>query len=299
MTEPYVGVDVGASKIAVGLFDGRLSSRPLQYTNFATTGEFRRDISNIGNAIARLTGGFHVAPAGIGIGLPGRLDERRTTILGAGSLAGWVNQPVLKQLREWWQCPAVLGNDAEAQAMAEARHNPKAAAADFLLMAVGTGIGLARAHRLPGSRIITLPMEPHFSIDPYGPESDPCGCGSPRCWEPLGSGSGAERRYGKLPSQLGTDDLSDMAAYLARGLAVILPLHHVSTVVCGGGVMARVPQLVGLVRDHLERLKPEMIVPVPRLVPSVFLNDADAEGGAAAGMIGGLALLDRLDLATT
>src|SRR5262249_51884079 len=91
--------------------------------------------------------------------------------------------------------PAVVDNDANAAAWAEARLGAGAGRRDLLVLTVGTGIGAGLILGGRGYRGATgIGGEAgHIIVDPGGPR---CGCGSTGCLEALGSG-GALSRAGR------------------------------------------------------------------------------------------------------
>ena len=55
----------------------------------------------------------------IGVGAPGPLDPDRGVILEAPNLPGWINIPLRDHLKQYFDVPVVVGNDANMAALGE------------------------------------------------------------------------------------------------------------------------------------------------------------------------------------
>jgi glucokinase len=79
--------------------------------------------------------------AGIGISCGGPLDSRRGLILSPPNLPGWDNIPVIAQIREAFDLPIYLQNDANACAVAEWKFGAGAGTENMIFLTFGTGLG--------------------------------------------------------------------------------------------------------------------------------------------------------------
>lgn len=122
----------------------------------------------------------------IGIGVPGRLDSARRTVVSAGfvELAG---QRLGEVVSEAVGCPAILENDAGMALVAEMRLGAAVGARDVVLFTAGTGIGGAVAiDGRPFHGRGNAGQLGHLSLEPGGGE---CNCGRSGCSEVLASGT--------------------------------------------------------------------------------------------------------------
>jgi len=127
-----IGVDIGGTRTRVGAVqDGQILARRV----FPTRG-----LEEVREAIAQLLKevGWD-KPEAIGVGAPAPMDMRRGLILNAPNLPHWEGVNVVDGLKEAFQCPVFLGNDANCAALGELVYGWKAR--DFLYVTWSTGIG--------------------------------------------------------------------------------------------------------------------------------------------------------------
>jgi glucokinase len=137
------GVDVGGTKIAVGLADGE--GRIIASRRAATTRQGGREV--IGQIIALLkkglaaTGGSTGAAA-IGVAVPAVIDQARGVVVWAPNIAGWQHEVAVAQpISEALGLPVTLHYDGQAWVTGEWWCGAGRGARDVALVAVGTGIG--------------------------------------------------------------------------------------------------------------------------------------------------------------
>ncbi|MGW2463627.1 ROK family protein [Streptomyces sp. NPDC001761] len=113
--------------------------------------------------------GRHPAPAGIGIGVGGRVRER--AVVGESAFLGWRDVPLGTLVRERTGLPVVVENDVAALVEAETWFGAGRGLDRFAVLTIGAGIGYGLV--LGGSRV---PYDEedrgfgrHWIIDPYGP----------------------------------------------------------------------------------------------------------------------------------
>ena len=178
--------------------------------------------------------------------------------------------------------PAVVDNDANAAAWAEACLGAGAGRRDLLVLTVGTGIGagLILGGRLYRGATGIGGEAGHVIVDPGGPR---CGCGSTGCLEALGSGGALSRAgqeaawrdpdgtlarlaggpgqvTGETVFQAARDDDAIALALFAKagywlgvGIASLASLLDIELVVIGGGLSAAGDLLLGPARSAFER----------------------------------------------
>ena len=132
-------------------------------------------------------------PAAIGVVTPGLVDEDEGVVRWAANLR-LRDVPLRALIMEDLGIPVAVGHDVRAAGVAEARAR---GLADFLLLALGTGIAaavvvdgvpLAGATRAAGE-------VGHMPVHPGG---EPCSCGQRGCLEVYASAGGLARRYARL-----------------------------------------------------------------------------------------------------
>ncbi len=299
-----VGVDLGGTKIAVGVVDA----------DGAVRSESRREtpdgpdavVAAIADAVAEL--GDEARGRPVGIGAAGFVDAARKRVLFAPNLQ-WTDVPLAEQLSDRLGTPVILENDANAAAWAEARFGAGVDADSMVLVTVGTGIG---GGIVLDGRLVRggFGVAGEFGHLPLVADGRPCGCGRSGCWEQYASGTALTRAARDLvaggasgalataaggnPEALEGTDVSDAAAagdraalelladlgrWLGRGLAAVAAVLDPGVVVIGGGVAGNGDRLLEPARAEFRRRlpaaghRPEAEIRVARL-------------GSAAGLVG-------------
>ena len=145
MEEWVVGIDLGATKIALGLIDPqnrivagqRVPTAPLDGPDAAV----QRMAQAIDALRAHLSSDAHLTS--VGICSPGPLDHRTGMLLDPPNLTGWVNVPLRQMLADRLGLPVTLEHDAKAAALGEYHYGAGAGERDMVYIVVGTGVGSA------------------------------------------------------------------------------------------------------------------------------------------------------------
>jgi glucokinase len=174
-TNYAVGVDVGGTRIAVGLVERK--GRILKDAKCLTpkTGPFAV-VDTIIDLVEEVTAGVHDSElTGIGIGIPGQIDFLRQSIEFCTNLplAGVdVRSLVMSRTKR----EVTIDNDGNLAAVGEERWGAAKGARDFLMITVGTGVGggmFLNGEPYRGSRGLGAELG-HVVVDLDG---RPCPCG--------------------------------------------------------------------------------------------------------------------------
>jgi glucokinase len=192
MKEAVVGVDIGGTKIAVGLVDagdGQTQARRQEAT------EPRRGvvdgIRRIGDMIGAVCSEGGVQPEellGIGIGSTGPVDPAAGRMAYPDNLPTWDDADIFAPLRErFGPLPMALENDCDVAVLGEQWVGAAQGALNVAYVTVSTGInaGLILGGMLHRGVSGTAGEFGHHTIDINGAE---CYCGSRGCLEALASG---------------------------------------------------------------------------------------------------------------
>lgn len=139
-TSYAVGVDVGGTRIAVGLVErkGRVVKDVKRLT--PKTGPFAV-VDAIIDLVEEVCAGVQTSEvAGVGIGVPAQIDFQRQSIEFCTNLplAGVdVRSLVMSRIKQ----EVTIDNDGHMAALGEARYGAAKGARDFLMITVGTGVG--------------------------------------------------------------------------------------------------------------------------------------------------------------
>ena len=312
---PYLGVDIGGTKVAVGVVDdcGKILSQtrtPMVANDSAEAG-FDAVDKAIRSVMATDAGN---AIQGIGICAPGPLDPRTGVVLNPPNVPCWRNFPLAERVRALYRIPVKVDNDANAAALAETRWGAARSFRYVFYATIGTGIGTgivfdgAIYHGKTGS----AGEGGHVSIDYRGPV---CGCGKRGCIEVLASGTaiGARARakltadqsrhsamlsiangdVASVTSQtvaqahavgdpMAQEVLTETVELLTPWLGSIVDLLDPDVIVIGGGVAAMLKPFF----EQIQRTLPKWCVnPKANEIPLRI-----AYYGADAGIAGGAAL---------
>jgi glucokinase len=240
-------VDIGGTKIAVGMFDreGRiLSQRACPSGSALALSDGLDLIFSMLHETAQEAGGVL---EGIGVGCTGPVDPFTGALERIEFLPHWEGCNLVARLQEAFGVSACLENDADAAALGEHAWGAGAGSKRFIYVTVSTGIGVGLVFDGQLYRGVdgAHPEIGHHVIDPSGPL---CSCGAQGCWESLASGPALAARLGlpgarEVCQRAEAGDPAALAAvkkeafYLGLGLANLVTLFVPDTIALGGGVM--------------------------------------------------------------
>lgn len=256
MAEPvYLGLDVGGTKIAVGLMSeerGVFGTVRTSTTSLRAEGRPLEALIALGRQVHREAGSPRLS--GAGISLPGPVDRTRLTMLAAPTIPEFAGVSLLQPLEEAFGCPVGGDNDANGCALAESRFGAGRGYSPVLYVTVSTGIGggvVIDGSVFRGATGTAAEFGHQVILPDGGPA---CGCGGTGCLETLASGRGiaalARRVFGDdlertaddvaalaragQPAALAVWD--EAAVYLGAGLSNLINLFDPGAVILGGGV---------------------------------------------------------------
>ena len=203
-----VGVDLGATKVALGLIDphDRIVARRRMPTH-ASDGP-QAVVERITQSVTALASAL---PPGaqlraLGICTPGPLDHEAGVILDPPNLPGWRNVPLRQMLAERLDLPVSLEHDAKAAALGEFYYGAGRGERSMVYIVVGTGVGAAiiiEGELYRGTHNAAGEVG-HITLDRQG---EVCSCGSRGCVETFTSGPWLARRYRQAREQAGQPPL--------------------------------------------------------------------------------------------
>jgi len=140
-----VGIEIGGTKLQIGLarcdqpaLDTLVRERVQPSAGAAAIRQ------QIATALPRLLEQRRLTRsdlAGVGIGFGGPVDAARGLTLVSHQVQGWEEFPLVEWVRDTLQVPAVVQNDADTAALAEARYGAGSGFDPVLYVTVGSGIG--------------------------------------------------------------------------------------------------------------------------------------------------------------
>jgi glucokinase len=314
-----LGVDLGGTKIMCGALseDG---SEHLAMRSIPTQSEQGEDVmmdrmvglidAVILDTIAE-TGAARGDFIGVGIGAPGPLDRERGIVVVAPNL-GWRDFPLRDVIHERVGLHATLDNDANCATLGEWWQGAAKGGRNVVGVTIGTGIGggvIIDGALFHGASDVAGEIG-HTTIELNGRY---CKCGNYGCLEAYASGPAIavrarealvrEESASLIPSLVdGRLDLvtaqtvydaaaqgdavaqeivRDTARYLGAGIANILNMLNVDTVVIAGGVTAAGDALFAPLRAEVRRRAFKPAVDAARIVPAALPGTAGVVGAVA------------------
>lgn len=311
-----LGVDIGGTKVAVGLVDRNGTILSQGRKPMVANGTAEAALQAVTGAIDSLTPAKGKVQS-IGICAPGPLDPKTGIVLNPPNLPCWRNFPLAEKIKDKYKLPVRVDNDANAAALAETRWGAARGYHYVFYATIGTGIGtgIVLDGRIYEGNTGSAGEGGHVSIDYRGPM---CSCGKRGCIEILAAGPaiGARART-KLTAEpsrrstildlangsvaavtselvgqaftagdpLAREILHETVEVLTPWLGNIVDLLDPDVLVLGGGVAAMLTPFFDEIKN---RLPSWCVNPHASKIPLVM-----AHYGADAGIAGGAALCSQ------
>ncbi len=293
MKPTIVGVDIGGTKLRIGLVDetgegDALEQRPQGDILFGNSAE---NLCRFIDEYLRRHGAEQNA-AGVCVGLPAVLDAAREVVLNAPNIAGLNGVNVGRQLARHFRVPVFLDRDVSMLFEYDCKRLGLDLSGIVLAYYVGTGLG----------NVVAIDGRPitgnHGAAGELGhiPAWDSniaCSCGNTGCAEELVGGKYLERlQKERFPGtgirtlfaeHADAPELADYVAHLALPIAAEINILDPEIVVLGGGVLS----LPGFPMEALrQRILEHARKPLPfERLRFAFSGAADENGVIGAGLL--------------
>ena len=252
------GVDIGGTKIAVGVVDseGKVLARMEGPTE--AKGPYRAAIERTKDMLRAVVNKSGCEIAGIGIGSTGPIAPETGQLGDVNHFPHWCGENPVKDLHEAFHLPVAVENDGDAAALAEAAWGSGKNRSSVIYVTVGTGIGVGIILNGEVYRGVdqSHPEIGHHVIDSTGPL---CDCGFQGCWESLAAGPALVRFFkanvpenyphresltgreicelARRGDEIARKTVKREAHYLGLGLANLVTIFVPEAIVLGGSVM--------------------------------------------------------------
>lgn len=309
-----VGVDLGGTKISTVLINkkGEILAKkgiPTEAQNGpnAVISRIKDTIHDVMNQVSVAVDDLE----GIGIGSPGPLDAEKGIIKFTPNLPGWINIPLKDKVKEEFDVPIKVDNDANAAAVGEGVLGAGKGVKNFVYITVSTGIGggvfidgkLFHGENSNGAEI------GHTTIDFNGPV---CGCGNRGCWEALASGTAFAKYTKELlrankkslitdlvngdidkvdakvifdaarqGDELANDIIDRESMLLGVGIANMINNFNPSLIIIGGGMSNDLDKMYPRIMKEVESRALKASVEVVKIVRAKLGKDAGVLGAAS------------------
>jgi glucokinase len=302
-----IGIDIGGTKISVGVVDS--SGNLIDSSRCSTPTEGGKElISSVINLIKEFNKKYEIK--GIGISIAALISSDYGTIVGAPNIANLSKLNFVNEIKEEFELPIIIENDANAAMWAEFKFGNAKGLNPVMFFIIGTGVGgglVIDGKLFKGANGIGAEFG-HMCVVPNGLL---CGCGSKGCIEQYASG-GALIRYaneallanpdkseevlsfgeGKLSgtaltkaakagNELALAAFSKQADWLGLACASYSLIIDPQAIIIGGGVVDAGELFLAPVRAAMRKYMPfaESHVP-PKIIAAKFGNDAGLIGSA-------------------
>lgn len=308
-----VGIDLGGTKIAAGLVDGKgniVSKISIPTDSGRCYTDIVSDMAGLVFDVVRQGGAQIGQVQSIGIGSPGAADCSKGSIIYCSSL-NFRDVPLRSELQKHIDLPVFLDNDANCAALAESITGAAKHAKHSVTVTFGTGIGcgIIINGKLYGGFNHGAGEAGHMVIVIGG---EKCSCGRSGCWEAYASGTALARQTrnaaadnpSSLINRMSEGDMaridgknafeaakkgdetalrvvSQYTRYVSEGLINLINLLMPEVVVIGGGISHQgeyfLEPLKTLVEDGVYG---EKRLPQTKLIAARLGNDAGIIGAA-------------------
>ena len=307
----YIGVDVGGTKIAVGLVND--AGDILNQKTCLTKAErpFEIVVIDIIKLIKQVVSeGPPVDIFGIGIGIPGIADKKTGNVYECVNL-GWRHVPLKNILEEEFKIPVYIENDASAAGLAEYSIGSLKNTRNSVLITLGTGVG--------GSFIInnklysgTNGLASEVGHMVVGDNFYKCNCGKTGCLETFASalalitytkrlvaeeeidsqlkkyvGEKEELLDAKIIFELAKENdpialkaVDRLVKYLAIGISNLIYTLDPEIIAIGGGVSKAGDYLLAKLTEKVDEFKIFKDVNSAKLILAELGNEAGIVGAA-------------------
>lgn len=308
-----IGVDLGGTKISCALADlsGKVIETQVVSTN-ASEGELAvlNRIINVIDKVMLNTKTSKEDIKAIGIGAPGPLDARKGIIVEPANLP-FVNFDLVTPIKEKFNMPVYLDNDANAAAIGEFMFGAGKGTESMVYVTVSTGVGggaILNGQIYRGRTTNALEVG-HTTVEPFS--SARCNCGNLGCLEALSSGTAiAKRAKDAVLSNIDTRlkqyetltsyevfkeaengdkvaiSIRDTALrYLGVGITNVINTFDPDMVVIGGGVSKAGEVIFSKVKEVVNERGLKTITSGCEIVPANLGTDAGVIGAVALAVL--------------
>lgn len=297
MDKVYIGVDVGGTSIKLGIVDDTgkvLTRREIKYVVRDGSPSV---IKQIRSGIRQLISEERMSDddlGGIGVSAAGCINSVKGSVAeNGGNIPGWSHTEVAAELREEFDMPVTLANDANCAVLGEVWAGAAEGYTDVLGITIGTGIGggvITGGRLLEGSRGYAGELG-HFPTHAGG---NKCVCGIEGCYERYASTSSLIRKTSEADPSWDSGRTFFTAAAAGDKTALAILDEWITEIAYGlaGYIHVFDPQIV-LIGGGVSKQEDLLIRPLKEKVLSLVMPDfasgiefRSAELGNDAGIVG-------------
>lgn len=198
----FIGLDIGRTSIGAVMTD--LMGNVAEIIEYSTEGIANPDevLALIDPFVNKLIASANAQKrkiAGIGVSIPGPMDQERGALIEPPHFPGWSGYPIREKLEARYGLQVLIEDDARTCALAERWFGIGRDGRDLVFVTMGMGIGggvIQSGKVLRGANGLYSHFG-HMAIMLDGPV---CDCGNFGCWEAVGAIPGMLKRWGRSGS---------------------------------------------------------------------------------------------------
>ena len=284
-----IGIDIGGTQLRAAVLDENYQLLDVFKTNNDRSLTCEQNMDKLLDYICSVLDGAD----GIGIGSPGPLNVHTGTIVRPPNLFGWDGFAVVEHVQQRTGLPAVLNNDGNVAALAEAVLGSGCGQESVVFVGISTGVGGGYVYRgeiVSGANcnaaewwnmMVSDDQHCHKNANPGSLNEQSSGSGLAMCaTEHYGEHTDAPALFERHASgdEHATRILEHGAEMMGRGLANIMCAMDPNVIVVGGSVAAHNPFFLEWAVEKAQRylIDPETL----HVVPATFGDDAGLIGAA-------------------
>ena len=299
----FIGVDIGGTNIRAALTDSSCQvAHRLQRPADASRPpeQYLKDIQDL---LRELQSASDAPVAAIGLGIPGIIDVSSGIVHQSPHFPEWKDFKIREALQQLFDCELFIDNDANCAAFGEFHFGAGQGNNNGLCLTLGTGIGggiIVDGELYRGERGFAAELG-HIVVEAEGAA---CHCGGQGCLEMYASATGLKNLQVSAP--MSADELAQAASsgdeaalkiwnqfgyYLGLGVASIVNVLGLHTVIIGGGVSAAWDFFHDAMQTEFARRSYKETTRMTRIQRSQLGDDAGLMGAA----YGAATRLSRID----
>lgn len=229
-----LGIDIGGTKTAVGVFDydgELLSSDSVLNPKTKDAEEVWKSMTDL---IDKVSAPYMDNIVVCGVGAAGPMTAKGKTITPA-NIESWDRFPLRERLEQHIKRPAFIEDDCKALALGEGWKGAAQDQSHYMSMVVSTGVGggLVLDGRLLHGSELQAGHIGHMILEPGG---ELCGCGNRGCLESIASGPALKRKFGIAPEEATLEMKHFCAEKIAQSIEMVASLLDIRLVTIGGSV---------------------------------------------------------------
>jgi glucokinase len=293
-----IAIDLGGTKMQGCLIDENGRIRLSRRIPTGVGGGKKAIIKNIVGMVDFLKKSKENRIAGVGVSLPGIVNDQGVVVFGGGSLSCLEGENLKKQIEKRTGFQVFLENDAKCFALAEATYGAGKGCGVVVGIIWGTGIGgaLVVGRKVFRGSIGGAGEIGHIIVNSNLKSGPECGCGQRGCLEMMASGKNIARRYIGYGGKIRNPDvplvfhsnekaakkaISEAINYMGLGLSIVVNMYNPKIIIIGGGVSKLPDSVYSKLRKEVKKYALPTLTRGLEIVRHKISDDAGVIGAAA------------------